>query len=647
MRASVRRDHSAYRYRPRWHFLIALFTPLPSSITRTADVVFLNPKKGQPMSIAIVIILVLAAIGGGIYLWMKRQRKNLLSKKIKLAESSKLLDPSKPSVLDSVVSPVSTSSTSSSAGERPQINASSEDTSTGGERLHPDGTIDASAAATAAAEPEGDKKYIAKFRQQAPTIKELAAKLMIAWELSTEAQYAEERAWRLVRDSRHMVYCGIDCRFIPDTTSASTFVTDTNIHFAGQLSNYKNWFELSAKVALAAEAASTAFEELRQALKPFDRANSSYLPVDLQVLCESAHAVLAASRESIEKKLKKAQETLVKVEKEELEGQPLKRPKIEKLFMGDENTFAEGAHKDDESDTNEARAALKQAMVEAIEESAKCSVSASAVDDIFEKLETIGKRSFTFPKKPIPEEIVRFLTEVELWSKEKLDTERQVAPLIAGANQGIKDLKEAVKALKRSRGRTVPVLTDANRIIDEGLILAANRVVKDLEEAIDSAVKELAESTDKQPKASTPTPTAREEEEATIKLLRADARTVSFALAQRSVAWTKLSHIQQQQPAVSATPPHVDRSDAFDKYLERYQRFQERLSGQRQEFAKWEAAMELIQMAYEARKAKVSETSTALGTKMAEVQKTLTAKTADELLVVGDMVAKIVQLIGR
>lgn len=593
------------------------------------------------MVIAIAFLIVLAAIGGGIYLWVKRQRKNLLKKKTELAQSSKVLVPREASLLDTFASPVSNTPARSTDGERPQINASP-DTTAGEGAEHLD---EAAEKAKAAAEVE-DTKYVASFRQAAPSINDLAEKLMAAWDEATTAYNAEDRNWDLVGESRRTIYLGNDCRFFGNSGDASKFVKDLNAHFAGGLSNYKHWLATSAEVNPKAQAAGAAFEALRLALKPFEEHRSDLLPVDLCVLCQTAHKLLKVSRESIEKLLKSAQETLQKVEKEVLAGKPLKREKLEKLFTGDAKTFVEGTHADDQRDTLEAREAFVGAMIAAIEEQLKCSNGTSAVQQVFAKLEEIGKRTFTYPQKPTPEEIVRFLTEVELWSVEKLECERQVAPLIAQADQGIKALKDAVKALKRSRGRTTPVLTDANRTIDEGLILAANKVVSDLETAIESAAAELSKSVEKQPKVDEPVLTATAEEEATTKLLRADARKVAFALAQRAVASTKLAQIQRLEPSLEGMPPRIDRTDGFAKYRAQYQTYFDRRAQKQAAYSKWAEGRDVVQMAYDARKAKVTEVSQALSSKMAGVQKTSTTKTANELLVVGGMATKIVQLIG-
>jgi hypothetical protein len=608
------------------------------------------------MVIVIICILLAAIIGGGIYLWVKRQRKALLQKAKKLAESSQILDPAKPSVLDSVVSPVSNPSTSSTGSDRPQINASSDDApkAAGGVRFDDlitggsDSDKSEAAGENASAEALNNSKYTASFRKVAPTIKDLAAKLLVAWDNSSAARNEVDRLWSDVRSARNSSSSwSKDCRNLSESAEIEPFVTGLNKDYATELARYKNWLAGVVKVVPAAQAAADAFEALRQALKPFEKHESGQLPPDLQVLCCSAHMVLETSKDSIERQIKEAQENQQKLEKEETEGTPEKPARVRKLFAGDENTFAEGTHQDDESDTREARRALIEATHAAIEERLRCHKALAAAQAIVNKMESHNGQSFTYPKKPVPEEITRFLGEVEQWSRDKLATERQVEPMLNAYNEAIKALKETIKDLKRERGRTTPVLTDAARTFDDGLILAVNKVVSDLETALANANSEHSKLLEQKPKLSASTSKVSAEEEATVNALRATARTIAFALAQRSVAATKLTQIQQDEPSVDTSPPRLDRSDPFSKYLDRYQVFFDRRAKQQEEYSKWAAARDLIQMAYEARRAKVVEVKEALAKQMAAVLKTSTtrAQTAEELLVVGGMSTKIVELI--
>lgn len=592
------------------------------------------------MVIVIACILLAAIIGGGIYVWVIRARKSLLAKKTRLAESSKILDEAQTSVLDSVVSPVSQSATSSTASDHPQINASPE-TANGEVGAQADKTGEA---AVKLPEPASDSRYAARFRQVAPTIKELAEKLLVAWNEASKVVRAEKEAWDKVTKVRNCLYLGNDCSFIQDPADLSKFLADLNQHFNDQICQYKTWLELSAKVDPSAQAASQAHEALRLALKPFPREDSHRLPPDLEVICAAAQLVLDTSRNSIEKKLKTGLEVVKKVEKEEPAGQPIKHDRARLLFVSDQASFAEGTHEDDIKDTHEARQSLLAAARSAIQERFSSSTAQAALEEIFNKLERLDKQSFTFPKKPTPEEITRFLAEVEAWSKEKLETERQVAPLFDAASKAVKQVKDGLQHLKRTRGRTTPVLSDAARTFDEGLVLAINKVVSDLETYLADTNSKLAKLAEKKPKVSDPQSKVDSQEEASINVLRASMRTVSFALAQRSVAATKLADIQRKQPQVNNWWPHVERAEAFEKLLARYtDRYQDR-ARQEAEHARWEEVRDLIQMAYDARKNKVTETSAALGTKLAEVNKTLGPQPADELLIVGGMSARIVGL---
>jgi len=590
------------------------------------------------MLIVLALIMLFALVGGGIYLWVKRQRKLLLKKKMDLAESSKTLDSGGPSVLDSVSSPVSRSTTSS-ASDRPQINASE----SGGTNDGADGGKET----TAVVEPPPvDSKFGARFRQAAPTIKELAVKLMDAWNEASVVHSAEERAWYEVKDFSSTIVVAVDCRYLYGSPDASAFVEGSWQHYDQVVTNFKNWYDLSRRVKGTAESAGVAFEALRQALKPYDKSNVVYLPPDLQGLCISAHNVLETSKKSIETLLKDVQECTQRVEKAELAGEPLKRDVLDKLFIGDEKTFAEGTHADDQDDTNEARASLKQAMIEAISNHQEQKKAFDELSTNFSQLEELGKQSFVFPKKPTPEEIQRFLTELEEWSKEKLSAERKVSELLAACRRAVKSVNESVKALKRTRGRTSPVLKDAKRSVDESLLLAANKAVFDLEKAIEEFEKTMTSSTEKQPKVSAPSLTAAAGEGEAIKLMRGHERTVAFALAQKTVAAAKLANTQQNEPYGKARSPRIERSDGFEKYLEQNLKYLAQAEVEAAEHDKWAEGRDLVQMAFDARQAKLVEATKDLSTKLAEVQKTSSATPTDELLVVNGIAAKMVQLIG-
>jgi|GEM_PF-3133455 len=597
------------------------------------------------MLIVLALILLFALVGGGIYLWVKRQRRLLLKKKMDLAESSKTLDSGGPSVLDSVGSPVS-KPTTSSASDRPQINAPESGGANGGVNGGtPDDTnsVDKSAAVV---DPPVDSKFGARFRQAAPTIKELATKLMEAWNEASVVHNAEESAWYKVKEFASTIVLAVDCRFLYHVPDATAFVEGSYKHYAQVATDFKTWYDFSRQVKGTAEAAGAAFEALRQALKPYDKSNVVYLPPDLQGLCISAHNVLETSKRSIENLLKEVQECTTRVEAAELKGEPLKRDVLEKLFVGDEKTFAEGTHADDLDDTNEARASLKQALVEAITNYQGEKAAFDELSANYSRLEELGKQSFVFPKKPTPEEIQRFLTELEEWSKNKLAGERKVGELIAACKRAIKSINESVKALKRTRGRTSPVLHDAKRTVDEGLLLAANKAVADLEKGLAEFEKTVAKAVEEQPKVSAPTPTATAVEDVAIKSMRGHQRTVAFALAQKTVAAAKLALTQQNEPLGSARAPRIERSEAFEKYLELNLKYLAQTQVEAAEHDKWEEGRDLVQMAFEARQAKLVEATKDLASRMAEVQKTSSATPADELLVVNGVAAKIVQLVG-
>jgi len=580
--------------------------------------------------------MLLALVGGGIYLWVKRQRKLLLQKKMDLAESSKTLDTGGASVLDSVGSPVS-SSTTSSASDRPQINAPA----SGGTN---DGTDDGKNS-EAVVDPAVDSKFGARFRQAAPTIKELATKLMFAWNEASVAKTAADNVYRTIERERSTVYMGLNCRFI-NNGDHRAFITEGNAHHSGVIVNVKNWYGFTKIVPSSALAASAAFEALRLALKPFHKDNVDHLPDDLQVLCLSAHSVLEVSKDSIERLLKEANSIETKVEKEELEGRPLKRAVIERLVESDEATFAEGTHQDDIDEVKEARAALTEAMLEAISVHRATDKRFDEARSIFDKLKSLSERTFVFPKKPTPEEILRYLTELEDWAKEKLAAERQVESLMNGSRNGLKDLGDAIKALKRSRGRNSPVLHDAKRVVDEGLLLVVDRMVTDLEAAVSQYTHDQLENGKKVPTV-TPqvlTPTSAEEEQ--IKLFRGLERTFAYALAQQTVATAKLALTQQAEPYGTAHPPRVERSDAFDKYLAQNEAYFAKHAVESAAHDKWAEGRDLVQMALEARKAKVAEATKALSSKLTEAQKASPSKPADELLVVLGVASKMVQVIG-
>ncbi|MBS2006926.1 MAG: hypothetical protein JST01_07795 [Cyanobacteria bacterium SZAS TMP-1] len=595
------------------------------------------------MLIVLAFILVLLASGGGIYLWVKRQRKLLLKKKMDLAASSETLDTGAPSVLDSVTSPVISPTTSSAAGDRPQINAPASGGIDGGKNGSTDG-----GSTTATGEPAQavDSKFGSRFRQAAPTIKELAEKLMSAWNDASVAHNACEHARHEAGRQEKTVIISIDPRFVAQKADLDGFVEEANLHFAGVITNIKNWYDFSRIVPSTAQAASADFEALRVALKPFPKHHVEYLPADMQALCLSAHNLLAVSKHSIKHLLKEAQLSALYVEKVENEDQPLKRVLIDKLFVSDAKTFAEGTHKDDQDEVFEARAALKAAMVKSIDVLRQSQTRFDELESIFRTLAELEEKTFVCPKKPTPEEILRFLTELENWAREKLTTQRRAEEVMAAARHASKNTSEALKALQRSRGRTSPVLNDARRVIDEALILTANKVVSSIETAIAHFNKSQMEAGLKLPKVSAPVTNPQPEEEAQIKLLRGLERTVAFALAQQTVASAKLASVQQNMPSCKARAPRVERSESFAKYLAQTEVFLQEKRAETAEQHKWAEVRDLVQMAFEARKAKLAETSGALSSKLAEVLKTVTATPADELLVVNSVAAKMVQLTG-
>ncbi|MBS1995530.1 MAG: hypothetical protein JSS86_04435 [Cyanobacteria bacterium SZAS LIN-2] len=595
------------------------------------------------MLIVLAFILVLLASGGGIYLWVKRQRKLLLKKKMDLAASSETLDTGAPSVLDSVTSPVISPTTSSAAGDRPQINAPASGGTDGGKNGSTDG---GTTTATTEPAPVVDSKFGARFRQAAPTIKELAEKLMSAWNDASVAHNACESARYQKGRQDSTIVISIDPRFVAEKADLDVFVEEANLHFAGIITNVKSWYDFSRLVTPTAQAASAAFEALRVALKPYPKHHVEYLPADMQALCLSAHNLLEVSKSSIERLLTEAQISALNVEKVENEDQPLKRVVIDKLFVSDAKTFAEGTHKDDQDEVFEARAALKAAMVKSIEVLRQSQARFNELEDIFRTLAEFEEKTFVFPQKPTPEEILRFLTDLENWAGEKLTAQRRVEELMAAARNASKNTSDALKALQRSRGRTSPVLNDARRVIDEALILTANNVVTSIETAIAQFNKSQMEAGLKLPKVTAPVTNPQPEEEAQIKLLRGLERTVAFALAQQTVASAKLALVQQNEPCGKARAPRVERSESFAKYLSQNEAFLKQQQVETAEYDKWAEGRDLVQMAFEARKAKLAETSGALSSKLAEVLKTVTATPADELLVVNSVAAKMVQLTG-
>ena len=268
------------------------------------------------------------------------------------------------------------------------------------------------------------------------------------------------------------------------------------------------------------------------------------------------------------------------------------------------------------------------------------------LSSLYSDLDNYQWSRFTAPQKPTPEEVMRYLVSVEDWVAESLSTRRKIVAKKAELALQMAELKTQAGEWQGAHKAVAAKLTDFHQEDDIVLEMALAANSRTIAEAIQSLEKSVASLEAEHPpfKVAAEVTTVSSSDDEAIKVVRAGARTLGFALAQATVADNKLDQLRSNQPYDSSSSPKVDRNVGFARYLHQYTHFLKSQDSHAVKYKRWEDEKEVVNAAREARYEKLRLASKATHQLAISSAKSLSSASADELRIVVAMLDKLVAL---
>ncbi|MDX1986694.1 MAG: hypothetical protein SFV17_08405 [Candidatus Obscuribacter sp.] len=585
---------------------------------------------------AVIFIAIIALIGGGIYLWVQRQRKNAFKRHEKLVKDANLLDQAGNLTADALSGknpsepPTAAESTddSATAHDGNVSNAAEGNTNKTGEAPN-------SAGKTAKPERTAPLSGMdATITRDALDIKELCEALLRSWRQVSETLRSYDRSRHELSSLHYTIEREGSLGRLKDAASAEPYFDQLVALWQSRTAQEALHRELQANLPKQARLAKADWQNLVQALKAFEEEaiakhiENGNLSRQSAALVLTAHHLRSVSKSSIESAL----ETAAEIEKSRSSSSssssaaagtndsspPATAPENQELA---EKAFARTL-----SRIKTGVVSACQAYIQARELLSKLTIEALYIERTAEK-------SVKRPQKPTPEEVMRYLAEIEDLEKEALGEERQAALTLAETRRQVSILENeaaalstAIQAASQAREHQTGQKTDV-------LLKAAQQIHKELGEWREKTTAGCDRYLEKKWRSRQSTgnaPTAQEEE--AIKALRAFNRTFGFAVAQATVAAAKERSLNAREPS-SPNKPRIEREEDFGKALTGFDGFLKKQEAYRAEYHQWASQVEVVKTALLARIEKMKEAAKAMETRAAVDAKSVDNKSADELII--------------
>lgn len=565
------------------------------------------------MSIVILLLLI-AIIGGGIYWWIRWQRKRAIQKHEKLVQDAGLLD--------------QTGSLSTSALDK-LANSSQRAQGSSGETIDDtlsDGvTTPASATTNTGGQPANAKTKLSSLQKRIEKdkvdISRLTDELLRAWNEASHIVRNWENAGRRLASLKYDVDRGSDLQHLDKPEQLAPFCKTLYETLVVKASQHRLYVESAAKAPASTIALRDAWQALVVALSdyPEEAVQSLFaqgkLTRDTAALVLAAHHVRSTSKSSVESLRNDVKEL-------ESSGAPRALPpiKVEKA----EGQLLEAL--------NQATAKVESALTNCLGQFVTASKAQGELTSKIYQLDNLRTNSFRKPQKPTPEEVMRYLMEVEDQATQTLNCEREAYQCYTRAQNGLADLKQVMTRLERDIASQQAVLTDTGNPLYVSVIEAATMIQASLQKWLLEKQGSLESLQQRSLRHSAAVTTCNADEAEHIKVLRQMARTVGFAVAQSVVAANKLSTLRHAQPS-EPRKPRVDREEDFAKLLTRFDGYLDSVAKTQAEGVRWQAESQVVGMALTARNEKLAQSVSALMQKANPLAQSIKGQSgvADEL----------------
>lgn len=612
----------------------------------------------------VAFILFIAIIGGGIYLWVTWKRKRVISRHKKLVEDAGLLDQSGnilPGALDKLARGRSEQKGQSATG---QTSTHSEASATPLDKDNQAGlpqdngtTAQANVGAppAQAAPLKKDGAYVTRLRRGAPQIRELTEALLAAWREATD----QDQRWDTNRSTRNSISYDLQraqdlsrIKAVAEIQPATIRIIETQLLF--------DQFEVAGAQLLAdllprARQAKTAWQALVDALRSYpDEDDLDDLPTDLKALLLTAHQVRSVSKSSIESLLSEGaayterNASLLSTAVARNAGNTAAKPAGKAASPSAAETPAQSdpAQKEKLRLLEAGRQAIQQKVEALLSVMLTTRAAYMELHGLRETLKHKEEMPVVKPRKPTPEEVTRYLCEVEEKACARMLSGRVILAAAQTLEERLRELNEARESLLATLKREAAPLNASGKGVLVGTVKCGDYVHSNLGEWSRSIAKAISETRSAGYDSTKPVPTNTPEEDALDKELRQLARTLGFAVAQHVVATAKLRSVKNSEPSEPGKA-RVDREQDFDANLARTESYLTRLAKFHDDWDRFAKEKEVVEVALQARLAKIKESTKLLDSRAAAVSRTLKADSADLLRLSASAARDLVNLMGE
>lgn len=576
----------------------------------------------------VILLLFIAIIGGGIYWWIGWQRQRAIVKHEKLVRDAGLLDQT---------GSLSTSGLDKLANTPKQAQSATggaiDNTLSDGEAL----ALPASATANTGGSPAHPKtKFSAlerRIEKDKVNIARLADELLKAWTEASHLVRAWENSGRRLTTLKYEVERASELHRLDDPAALSQFCQTLYQSLVVRATQHRINVESAINAPPSTIALRNAWQALVVALADYPEEDVQALFAQGKLSKQTAALVLAAhharatskgSVESLRNDVKELESSAV----------PSAPPPI-KVEKPEGDVLAA---------LKQAESMIEAALTNCLRQFLLTRASQGNLTSKIHQLDSRGTASFSKPQKPTPEEVMRYLMEVENQAAQTLTTEREAYQAYKQTQIGLTELKHVLERLQRDIKTHKTVLLDTGNPLYVCVHEAATILHSNMEQWLKEKESSLEAIQKRNLRRSDVVTTSSPEEAEQIKLLRQLERTVGFAVAQSVVAAHKLDTLRQDQPS-EPRKPRVDREEVFARLLSRFDGYLDTITKTQAETARWQAESQVVGMALAARNEKLAQSVSALMLKASALAQSIKGKSdvSDELLIVIDAAALLAQ----
>lgn len=576
----------------------------------------------------VILLLFIAIIGGGIYWWIGWQRKRAVQKHEKLVRDAGLLDQTgslSTSGLDKLAN--SPKPAQGAAGEE------IDNTLSNGEAF----ALPASATANTGGSPAHQKTRFSalerRIEKDKVNIARLADDLLKAWNEASHHVSAWENSGRRLTKVKYEVERASEWYSLDEAASLTQFCRTLYETLVVRATQHRINIESASKAPPSTIALRNAWQALVVALADYPEEDvqalfaQGRLSKQTAALLLAAHHARATSKSSVESLRNDVKEL-------ESSGVPSAPPPIK----------VEKPEGDELASLNQAQAMIEAALTNGLRQFLLTRASQSNLTSKLNQLDSRGTTSFKKPQKPTPEEVMRYLMEVEDHAALSLTTEREAYQSYKQTQVGLTELKHVLERLQRDIKSQETILLDTGNPLYVCVVEAAMMLHRYMEEWLEETQSSSVAVQKRNLRRSEAVTSNSPEEVEQIKLLRQLERTVGFAVAQSEVASNKLNTLRQDQPS-EPRKPRVDREEEFARLLSRFDGYLDTVTKTQADTTRWQAESQVVGMALSARNEKLTQSISALMLKASPLAQSIKGKSgvSDELQIVIDAAALLAQ----